>query len=119
MATYPNSRLPGTTQRPSPPQRPPSAQNQRMNPSPQPQPPASSSTSPSPAPSASAQSSKPSDYVYFDRTTSGFSAEAVPKAKGAQVKLEHFYKVAVEAAIERNTRYADVLSKDGIVLLME
>jgi protein-serine/threonine kinase len=53
---------------------------------------------------ASGNNSKPSDYVYFDRTTAGFTAEAVPKAKGAQVKLEHFYKVAVEAAIERNTR---------------
>lgn len=44
------------------------------------------------------------DYVYFDRSTSGFSSEAVPKAKAAQLKLEHFYKLAVEAAVERNTR---------------
>lgn len=48
-------------------------------------------------------SNKP-DYVYFDRSTTGFSDEAVPKAKGAQLKLEHFYKVAVESAIERNQR---------------
>ena len=47
---------------------------------------------------------KPADYVYFDRTTSGFSDDAVPRAKTAQLKLEHFYKIAVEAAIERNTR---------------
>lgn len=47
---------------------------------------------------------KSSDYVYFDRTTAGFSDDAVPKAKAAQLKLEHFYKVAVDAAIERNTR---------------
>ena len=47
---------------------------------------------------------KSPDYVYFDRTTAGFSDEAVPKAKGAQLKLEHFYKVAVDSAIERNQR---------------
>lgn len=50
---------------------------------------------------------KPADYVYFDRTTAGFSDEAVPKAKGAQLKLEHFYKIAVDSAIERNQRYMD------------
>lgn len=50
------------------------------------------------------QSSKPADYVYFDRSTAGFSDEAVPRAKAAQLKLEHFYKVAVDSAIERNTR---------------
>ena len=49
-------------------------------------------------------SAKSPDYVYFDRTTAGFSEEAVPKAKAAQLKLEHFYKVAVESAIERNQR---------------
>lgn len=52
-----------------------------------------------------AQAAKPADYVYFDRTTAGFSDEAVPRAKAAQLKLEHFYKEAVDAAIERNTRY--------------
>lgn len=48
---------------------------------------------------------RPADYVYFDRTTAGFSDEAIPKAKAAQLKLEHFYKVAVDSAIERNQRY--------------
>jgi hypothetical protein len=52
----------------------------------------------------SSTSNKPADYVYFDRTTTGFSDEAVPRAKGAQLKLEHYYKIAVDAAIERNTR---------------
>lgn len=47
---------------------------------------------------------KQDDYVYFDRSTSSFSEEAVPKAKAAQLKLEHFYKNAVDAAVERNTR---------------
>jgi hypothetical protein len=42
--------------------------------------------------------------VYFDRSTAGFSAEAEPRAKSAQLKLEHYYKVAVDSAIERNTR---------------
>ena len=52
------------------------------------------------------QSPKPTDYVYFDRTTTGFSDDAVPRAKAAQLKLEHYYKVAVDAAIERNTRFS-------------
>ncbi|KAI0306986.1 hypothetical protein B0F90DRAFT_501196 [Multifurca ochricompacta] len=54
--------------------------------------------------SSSSQPSKPADYVYFDRITTGFSDDAVPRAKAAQLKLEHYYKVAVDAAIERNTR---------------
>jgi protein-serine/threonine kinase len=45
-----------------------------------------------------------SDYVYFERSTAGFSKDAVPKATAAKMKLEHFYKVAVESAIERNKR---------------
>ena len=53
----------------------------------------------------SSSSAKSADYVYFDRTTAGFSDDAVPRAKAAQLKLEHYYKVAVDAAIERNTRY--------------
>lgn len=55
---------------------------------------------------SASQSPKPADYVYFDRTTSSFSDDAVPRAKAAQLKLEHFYKVAVDAAIERNTRFS-------------
>ncbi|KAI0265200.1 AGC/NDR protein kinase [Gloeopeniophorella convolvens] len=57
---------------------------------------------------SSGQSSKPADYVYFDRTTAGFSDDAVPRAKAAQLKLEHYYKVAVDAAIERNTRRVEL-----------
>ena len=53
---------------------------------------------------ASPNSNKPADYVYFERTTAGFSDDAIPRAKAAQLKLEHYYKVAVDAAIERNTR---------------
>ena len=54
--------------------------------------------------SQSSSSNKPADYVYFERTTAGFSDDAVPRSKAAQLKLEHYYKVAVEAAIERNSR---------------
>lgn len=125
---FSNSRLPGTinNSRPAPAQAPVGSQKtmaQNINPSQQQQAGAQSfstgsssslssvttTTLASTGSAASSNNSKPSDYVYFDRTTAGFSAEAVPKAKGAQVKLEHFYKVAVEAAIERNTRYVSPL----------
>lgn len=67
--------------------------------------PSSSRVQPSnPAQNQSQASNKPADYVYFDRSTTGFSDEAIPKAKGAQMKLEHYYKIVVDAAIERNTR---------------
>ena len=42
--------------------------------------------------------------VYFDRNLSGFSEEAMTRAKSAQLKMDHYYKVAVDSAIERNTR---------------
>lgn len=67
--------------------------------------------SPRPSQSSSANQASASnannaaDYVYFERTTTGFSDDAVPRAKTAQLKLEHYYKVAVDAAIERNTRF--------------
>lgn len=66
----------------------------------------SSNNIPPPSPTLS----KPADYVYFQRSTDGL-ASAVPKAKGAQMKLEHYYKVVVEAAIERNTRRVDLERK--------
>ncbi|KAJ7507838.1 kinase-like domain-containing protein [Mycena galericulata] len=49
-----------------------------------------------------------SDYVYFSRSTEGFSDAILPRAKGAQMKLEHYYKVAVDSAIERNTRRVEL-----------
>ncbi len=63
-----------------------------------------SSSSVASSQSTSSNNGKPADYVYFERTTAGFSDDAVPRSKAAQLKLEHYYKVAVEAAIERNTR---------------
>ncbi|GLB33836.1 putative haspin like kinase [Lyophyllum shimeji] len=59
-------------------------------------------------PETSQPANKPADYVYFERTASGFSDEAMPRAKSAQLKLEHYYKVAVESAIERNTRRVEL-----------
>jgi hypothetical protein len=56
------------------------------------------------AQSPTGSAAKPADYVYFERSTAGFSKDALPKATMAKLKLEHFYKVAVESAIERNTR---------------
>ncbi|KAG8834882.1 Serine/threonine-protein kinase [Serendipita sp. 399] len=51
------------------------------------------------------------DYVYFDRSTANFSPDAIPKAKAAQLKLEHYYKLAVEAAVERNNRRVELERK--------
>ncbi|KAJ7590979.1 kinase-like domain-containing protein [Mycena floridula] len=51
---------------------------------------------------------KPADYIYFDRSDAGFSSDALPKAKSAQMKLENYYKVIVDAAIERNTRRVEL-----------
>jgi len=62
-------------------------------------------SSSSSTPNNASQSAKPADYVRFERSTAGFSEEALPKAKGAQLKLENYYKVVVEAAVARNTRY--------------
>ncbi|RDB22790.1 Serine/threonine-protein kinase CBK1 [Hypsizygus marmoreus] len=54
------------------------------------------------------QPARPADYVYFERTTAGFSEEAGSRAKSAQLKLEHYYKVAVDSAIERNSRRVEL-----------
>lgn len=52
----------------------------------------------------SASGSTRENYVYFDRSTVALSDDAIPRAKTAQLKLEHFYKVAVNSAMERNAR---------------
>ena len=84
-----------------------SARDPSMATTPQPPSPLQPSQSSSSVSSAqSGSSNKPADYVYFERTTAGFSDDAVPRSKAAQLKLEHYYKVAVEAAIERNQRCA-------------
>ncbi|KAF8076414.1 kinase-like domain-containing protein [Lyophyllum atratum] len=79
-----------------------------------------SSARPSQSSPETSQAAKPADYVYFDRTTAGFTDEAVPRAKTAQVKLEHYYKVAVDSAIERNTRRVELERRlQGEVTLSE
>ncbi|PFH52748.1 hypothetical protein AMATHDRAFT_56121 [Amanita thiersii Skay4041] len=57
------------------------------------------------------QANKPADYVYFERSLAGFSEEALPRAKAAQMKLEHYYKVAVDAAVDRNQRRIELERK--------
>lgn len=60
--------------------------------------------SPSPAPST-ASKTRGEDYVYFERSTESFSPDAVSRATAAKLKLESYYKLAVDVAIERNGRY--------------
>ncbi|PWN97899.1 AGC/NDR/NDR protein kinase [Tilletiopsis washingtonensis] len=69
------------------------------------------STSPSgsqPTGSPSAASDKGADYVYFERSTDGMNKTTLDAATGAKLKLEHFYKVAVEQAIERSNRRVEL-----------
>jgi protein-serine/threonine kinase len=44
--------------------------------------------------------------VYFERSTAEFSSDAIARSTAAKLKLESYYKVAVDAAIERNARFA-------------
>jgi protein-serine/threonine kinase len=45
------------------------------------------------------------DYVYFERRPQdNFTSDAVARATAAKLKLESYYKVAVDTAIERNAR---------------
>lgn len=49
------------------------------------------------------------DYVYFERRPQDhFTSDAVARATAAKLKLESYYKVAVDAAIERNQRCVTV-----------
>lgn len=47
---------------------------------------------------------RPDDYVYFERSTAGFSSDTIAKSTAAKLKLVSYYKVAVDSAIERNAR---------------
>lgn len=42
--------------------------------------------------------------MYFERSTADFTTDAVARSTAAKLKLESYYKVAVDAAIERNAR---------------
>ncbi|SCV73627.1 BQ2448_6057 [Microbotryum intermedium] len=69
-------------------------------------PPSSSSSS-----SASASSGVPAiptEYVYFERSPTGFRKDTLEKAQAAKLKLEHFYGKAVQEAIERNGRRSEL-----------
>ncbi|KAG9313056.1 kinase-like domain-containing protein [Chiua virens] len=59
--------------------------------------------SPSPAPSTASRT-RGEDYIYFERSTEGFSPDAVSRATAAKLKLESYYKLAVDVAIERKRR---------------
>lgn len=74
-----------------------------------------SNAPPSPGGSGGSSSSKSAgaadkgaDYVYFERSTQGMSKTTLDAATGAKLKLEHFYKIAVEQAIERSNRCVHV-----------
>ncbi|EGN96778.1 hypothetical protein SERLA73DRAFT_184939 [Serpula lacrymans var. lacrymans S7.3] len=86
-------------------QYPPSdALTSSRNGSPQP-----SNSQPGSAPgSSSANKARSSDYVYFERSTDEFSSDAVSRATATKLKMESYYKVAVDAAIERNGRRAEL-----------
>ncbi|KAF6762245.1 AGC/NDR protein kinase [Ephemerocybe angulata] len=56
----------------------------------------------------SAQPGQSPDYVYFDRNPAIFTEDAQVRAKGAQLKLENYYKITVDAAVERNTRRVEM-----------
>ncbi|KAF9038430.1 AGC/NDR protein kinase [Panaeolus papilionaceus] len=60
---------------------------------------------------SSNQPQRPDDYVYFERSTDGFSSETVARSTAAKLKLESYYKVAVDTAIERNARRIEMETK--------
>ncbi|CAK5274051.1 unnamed protein product [Mycena citricolor] len=66
-------------------------------------PPSRTPEPPQPSQAPSSRTVDP-DYVYFERTTTGFTSDAIARATAAKLKLATYYKVAVEAAIARNAR---------------
>ncbi|KAG7740772.1 hypothetical protein KL923_001413 [Ogataea haglerorum] len=55
----------------------------------------------------------PADYVHFDRHPEWFSKSSQDKAASIKLKLEHYYKTAIEHAIERNQRRVSFEQKLG------
>ncbi|CAG8464919.1 3194_t:CDS:10 [Ambispora leptoticha] len=51
------------------------------------------------------------DYVVFQRSTEGFPKGTLDRSIAAKLKLEHFYKVTLEQAIERNQRRQELEAK--------
>ena len=50
------------------------------------------------------QAGRGDDYVYFERSNSSFTSDAVARSTAAKLKLVSYYKMAVDSAIERNAR---------------
>ncbi|PWN39594.1 kinase-like protein [Ceraceosorus guamensis] len=67
-----------------------------------------SASSPKTSAPTSTAGDKGDDYVYFERATQGMAKTTLDAATGAKLKLEHFYKVAVEQAIERSQRRVEL-----------
>ena len=54
------------------------------------------------------------DYVVFQRMPQqAFSRAGLEKATAAKLKLEHYYKKAVDDVVERNARWVTLLSWAG------
>lgn len=53
---------------------------------------------------------RPADYGYFQRRPDELSEEARAKAAGAKVKLENYYKLALDTAIDLNVRYVHLFT---------
>ncbi|KAG9286206.1 hypothetical protein G9A89_014192 [Geosiphon pyriformis] len=51
------------------------------------------------------------DYVAFERSTEGFPKGTLDRSTAAKLKLEHFYKVTLEQAIERKERQQELEAK--------
>ncbi|KAI0031121.1 AGC/NDR protein kinase [Vararia minispora EC-137] len=68
------------------------------------------SPSASSAPSSPIQNDqlKPADYVYYQRRPDELSSEARTRATAAKVKLESYYKSALETAIDLNVQGAEL-----------
>ncbi|KAF9247069.1 AGC/NDR protein kinase [Melanogaster broomeanus] len=72
-----------------------------------------SSTSSRTSIATSSDRAKPADYVYFERSSTGFSEDALARAKAAQLKLEHFYKVCLSSlpALDVRKRVMHILAR--------
>ncbi|KAK7061012.1 Serine/threonine-protein kinase [Paramarasmius palmivorus] len=63
------------------------------------------------APSQAQEKQRPDDYVYFERSTSGFTSDAIARSTAAKLKLVSYYKMAVDSAIERKRTLETKLSQ--------
>ncbi|CAG8458765.1 9946_t:CDS:10 [Ambispora gerdemannii] len=51
------------------------------------------------------------DFAVFQRSTEGFPKGTLDRSTAAKLKLEHFYKITLEQAIERNQRRQELEAK--------